>query len=88
MVQPPQAAPTDRLPRWERRLLVCLIGTSVLLLALTVAGIARARADSVACPTDNESQAFHLIDKAANEPCRAQIWQLRTSAAHHRPAAP
>jgi hypothetical protein len=35
--------------------------------------------------TDDEFQASYLIDKAVNELCPAQIWQLRTSAAHYRP---
>ena len=36
--------------------------------------------------TDDEFQASYLIDKAVNELCPAQIWQLRQSAAHYRPA--
>src|SRR5882724_2541754 len=44
----PHVAASRRLPRWERMLLGCLIVTSVVLLALTVAGTARARADAVA----------------------------------------
>jgi hypothetical protein len=113
-------------------LLGCLIAISVILLALTVGGTARARADSVAylidvtvrpgynfanadaalaygnqlCDkvaagrgyadligdvksdfqTGDEFQASYLIDKAVNELCPAQIWQLRQSAAHYRPA--
>jgi hypothetical protein len=120
------------LPRWERTLLGCLIVTSVILLALTLGGTARARADAVAylievtvrpgynfanaddalgygnqvCDkvsqgrryadligdvkndfqTGDEFQASYLIDKAVNELCPAQIWQLRQSAAHYRPA--
>ena len=34
----------------------------------------------------DEFQASYLIDKAVNELCPAQIWQLRQSAAHYRPA--
>src|ERR1700736_4861451 len=44
----PRAVGGRRLPRWERTLLGCLIVTSVILLALTVGGAARARADAVA----------------------------------------
>jgi hypothetical protein len=123
-----------RLPRWERTLLGCLIVTSVILLALTVGGTARARADSVAYLIDvtvrpgynfanadaalaygnqlcdkvsagrryadligdvksdfqtaDEFQASYLIDKAVNELCPAQIWQLRRSAAHYQPQGP
>ena len=36
--------------------------------------------------TADEFQASYLIDKAVNELCPAQIWQLRQSAAHYRPA--
>jgi Protein of unknown function (DUF732) len=36
--------------------------------------------------TGDEFQASYLIDKAVNELCPAQIWQLRQSAAHYRPA--
>ena len=36
--------------------------------------------------TGDEFQASYLIDKAVNELCPAQIWQLRNSAAHYRPA--
>jgi hypothetical protein len=44
---PPRAARSARLPRWERRLLLCLTVTSVALLALTLApGVPRAHADS------------------------------------------
>jgi Protein of unknown function (DUF732) len=127
----PRAAASRRLPRWERMLLGCLIVISVILLALTVGGTARARADAVAylievtvrpgydfanaddalgygnqvCDkvsqgrtyadligdvksdfqTADEFQASYLIDKAVNELCPAQIWQLRQSAAHYRP---
>jgi hypothetical protein len=35
--------------------------------------------------TADEFQASYLIDKAVNELCPAQIWQLRQSAAHYRP---
>jgi Protein of unknown function (DUF732) len=35
--------------------------------------------------TGDEFQASYLIDKAVNELCPAQIWQLRQSAAHYRP---
>lgn len=130
----PRVAVSRRLPRWERSLLGCLIVTSVVLLALTVAGTARARADSVAylidvtvrpgynfanadaalaygnqlCDkvsggrsyadligdvksdfnTGDEFQASYLIDKAVNELCPAQIWQLRRSAAHYQPQGP
>jgi hypothetical protein len=128
----PRAVAGRRPPRWERTLLGCLIVTTVVLLALTVAGTARARADVVAylidvtvrpgynfanadaalaygnqlCDkvaaargyadligdvksdfqTGDEFQASYLIDKAVNELCPAQIWQLRQSAAHYRPA--
>jgi len=34
----------------------------------------------------DEFQASYLIDKAVNELCPAQIWQLRQSAAPYRPA--
>jgi Protein of unknown function (DUF732) len=126
-----RVATSRRLPRWERTLLGCLIVTSVVLLALTVAGTARARADSVAYLIDvtvrpgynfanadaalaygnqlcnkvsqgrgyadligdvksdfqtaDEFQASYLIDKAVNELCPAQIWQLRRSAGHYQP---
>jgi hypothetical protein len=128
----PRAVAGRRLRRWERTLLGCLIVTSVILLALTVGGTARAHADSVAYLIDvtvrpgynfanadaalgygnqlcdkvsqgrtyadligdikadfqtaDEFQASYLIDKAVNELCPAQIWQLRQSAAHYRPA--
>jgi hypothetical protein len=36
--------------------------------------------------TGDEFQASYLMDKAVNELCPAQIWQLRQSAAHYRPA--
>jgi hypothetical protein len=36
--------------------------------------------------TADEFQASYLIDKAVNELCPAQIWQLHQSAAHYRPA--
>jgi hypothetical protein len=36
--------------------------------------------------TGDEFQASYLVDKAVNELCPAQIWQLRQSAAHYRPA--
>jgi hypothetical protein len=36
--------------------------------------------------TGDEFEASYLIDKAVNELCPAQIWQLRNSAAHYRPA--
>jgi Protein of unknown function (DUF732) len=129
----PGAAHSRRPPKWERRLLGCLIVTSVALLALALSGAARARADDVAylidvtvrpgynfagadaaltyghqlCDkvsggrsyadligdvkadfnTDDDFQASYLMDKAVNELCPAQIWALRNSAAHHRPAA-
>ena len=38
--------------------------------------------------TADEFQASYLIDKAVNELCPAQIWQLRRSAAHYQPPAP
>jgi Protein of unknown function (DUF732) len=38
--------------------------------------------------TNDEYQASYLITQAVNELCPAQIWQLRTSAAHYRPAGP
>lgn len=37
--------------------------------------------------TSDEFEASYLIDKAVNELCPAQIWQLRNSAAHYRPPA-
>jgi hypothetical protein len=37
--------------------------------------------------TGDQFQASYLIDKAVNELCPAQIWQLRNSAAHYRPPA-
>jgi hypothetical protein len=130
----PRVAVGRRLPRWERTLLGCLIVASVVLLAFTVAGTARARADAVAYLIDvtvrpgynfanaddaltygnqlcdkvsqgriyadligdvksdfqtaDEFQASYLIDKAVNELCPAQIWQLRRSAAHYQPQGP
>jgi Protein of unknown function (DUF732) len=130
----PRVEVSRRLPKWERSLLGCLIVTSVILLALTVAGTARARADSVAYLIDvtvrpgynfanaeaalgygyqlcdkvsqgrtyadligdvksdfqtaDEFQASYLIDKAVNELCPAQIWQLRRTAAHYQPQGP
>ena len=115
-------------------LLVCLVLTSIVLLALAVSGAAPARADAVAylidvtvrpgynfagadaalgyghqlCDkvsggrgyadligdvksdfnTGDEFQASYLIDKAVNELCPAQIWQLRRSAAHYQPQGP
>jgi Protein of unknown function (DUF732) len=130
----PRVAASRRLPRWESTLLGCLIVTSVVLLALTVAGTARARADAVAYLIDvtvrpgynfanaddalaygnqlcdkvsqgriyadligdvksvfqtaDEFQASYLIDRAVNELCPAQIWQLRRSAAHYQPQGP
>jgi hypothetical protein len=130
----PRAVAGRRLPRWERTLLGCLIVTSVILLALTVAGTARARADIVPYLIDvtvrpgynfadadaalaygnqlcdkvsqgrtyadligdvksdfqtaDEFQASYLIDKAVNELCPAQIWQLRRTAAHYQPQGP
>ena len=38
--------------------------------------------------TGDEFQASYLIDKAVNELCPAQIWQLRRSAAHYQPHGP
>ena len=38
--------------------------------------------------TADEFQASYLIDKAVNELCPAQIWQLRRSAAHYQPPSP
>jgi Protein of unknown function (DUF732) len=35
--------------------------------------------------TGDEYQASYLVDKAVNELCPAQIWQLRASAAHYQP---
>jgi hypothetical protein len=130
----PRAVAGRRPPRWERTLLGCLIVTSVILLALTVAGTARARADTVPYLIDvtvrpgynfanadaalaygnqlcdkvsqgrtyadligdvkadfqtaDEFQASYLIDKAVNELCPAQIWQLRRTAAHYQPQGP
>lgn len=127
--RPSEAARRARLPRWEGRLLVCLALTTGVLLMLTGAGVARARADSLAYLIDvtvrpgynfanpddalayghqlcdkvshdrvytdlvgdveselhtrDQFQASYLIDKAFNELCPAQIWQLRTSAAHY-----
>jgi hypothetical protein len=44
---PSQATRRARLPRWEQTLLVCVMVTSAILLALTLAaGVPRARADS------------------------------------------
>jgi hypothetical protein len=37
--------------------------------------------------TADEFQASYLISQAVNELCPALIWQLRNSAAHHRPPA-
>lgn len=36
----------------------------------------------------DEFQASYLIDKAVNELCPAQIWQLRRTAAHYQPHGP
>lgn len=36
--------------------------------------------------TVDDYQASYLIDRAANELCPEQIWQLRRSAVHYRPA--
>jgi hypothetical protein len=33
--------------------------------------------------TDDQFQASYLIDRAVNELCPSQIWQLRNSAAHY-----
>ena len=38
--------------------------------------------------TADEFQASYLIDKAVNELCPAQIWQLRRTAAHYQPQGP
>jgi hypothetical protein len=38
--------------------------------------------------TSDEFQASYLIDKAVNELCPAQIWQLRRTAAHYQPQGP
>jgi Protein of unknown function (DUF732) len=38
--------------------------------------------------TTDEFQASYLIDKAVNELCPAQIWQLRHTAAHYQPQGP
>jgi hypothetical protein len=38
--------------------------------------------------TTDEYQATYLISQAVNELCPSVIWQLRTSAADYRPAAP
>jgi hypothetical protein len=38
--------------------------------------------------TGDQFQASYLIDKAVNELCPAEIWQLRNSAAHYRSPAP
>jgi len=130
----PGVAVDGRPPKWERALLGCLIVTSVVLLALTVSGTARALADSVAYLMDvtvrpgydfanadaalmygnqlcdkvsqgrayadlmgdvkqdfhtaDEFQASYVIDKAVNELCPAQIWQLRRTAAHYQPQGP
>jgi Protein of unknown function (DUF732) len=35
----------------------------------------------------DEFQASYLVDKAVDELCPAQIWQLRNSAANYRPSA-
>ena len=37
--------------------------------------------------TSDDYQAAYLINQAVNELCPALIWQLRNSAAHHRPPA-
>jgi hypothetical protein len=37
--------------------------------------------------TADEFQASYLIDKAVNELCPAQIWQMRQSAAHYQPTS-
>jgi hypothetical protein len=34
--------------------------------------------------TDDDYQASYLISQAVNELCPAQIWQLRSSAAHYQ----
>jgi hypothetical protein len=34
--------------------------------------------------TDDQFHASYLIDKAANELCPAQMWQLRNTAAHYQ----
>lgn len=36
--------------------------------------------------TDDDFQGSYLISQAANELCPEQLWQLRNSAAHYRPA--
>lgn len=36
----------------------------------------------------DEYQAQYLVNQAVNELCPAQIWQLRSSAAHYRPVPP
>src|SRR5258705_3279744 len=38
--------------------------------------------------TADEFQASYLIDKAVNELCPDQIWQLRRTAAHYQPQGP
>lgn len=38
--------------------------------------------------TTDDYQASYLIDRAVNELCPEQIWQLRRAAAHYRPPAP
>jgi hypothetical protein len=38
--------------------------------------------------TSDEFQTSYLIDKAINELCPAQIWQLRRTAAHYQPRGP
>lgn len=38
--------------------------------------------------TSDGYQASYLVSQAVNELCPASIWDLRNSAAHHRPATP
>jgi hypothetical protein len=86
-----RAAADRRPPTWERMLLGCLIVTSVILLALTVAGTARARADSVAYPIDVTARPGYDFANAeaaltyGNQLCD-EVSQGRTyrSAAHYQ----
>ena len=70
----PRAAASRRLPRWERTLLGCLIVTSAILLALTVAGTTRARADTVAYPIEvTVRPGYNFADAEAALGCGSQL---------------
>jgi hypothetical protein len=96
MSQPlPRPAHRGRLPWWERALRICLMVTSAALFVLALAaGVPRAHADSVAYSIDVTVRPGYnfanadAADKAVNELCPAEIWQLRNSAAHYRSPAP